>query len=254
MLQTEYALPFKCDVARDNPWNGVHEPQVWLEPATSSANLAVLAARWIAPFWSLASWGALVGPKGTPKVTALPPPRLELQGARVGFTFQSCVLDERASHVLLSAILAGSEEVALKRVRIGSAAQQLAPIEVVDRVREPYPTLPKKLPFRCVVEDSESDTRVLKLTPIDAFTQDRLDALRLRLEGWAGAVNQGTFGVSPASPSSCDCIPEDMELFEDEVSWPLSKCRFHPAAIDSLAAVCAALHDQAAFIGECWIE
>jgi hypothetical protein len=66
MLQTEYALPFKCDVARDNPWNGVYEPQVWLEPATSSANLAVVAARWIAPFWSLACWGALVGPKGPP--------------------------------------------------------------------------------------------------------------------------------------------------------------------------------------------
>jgi hypothetical protein len=172
----------------------------------------------------------------------------------VGFTFDPCRLDERASHVLLSAVLGGSEAVALKRMRLGAIGQSLVPIEVVQRLREPYPTLPKKLPVRCKVEDSESENRVLTLKPEHAFQPDQLERIRLRLEGWVAAVCKGAYGVSPASPLRCDCIPEEIHAFEDEIQWPLEKCRFHPAALDALAAVCVALHAQAPLFSECTIE
>jgi hypothetical protein len=171
------------------------------------------------------------------------------------YAFDRTQLDERATSVLLALLLAAHVEVPLVGVRIQVLGTMTQPIAFDSAMEDPYPALWPKLPFHAAIEDSESETRELRVQFADPLAEAQVDTVQNMLFAWAAAAEWGGFALPPVPPRSSACLAnEPVEHYEGEVLWPIDKCRFHPSALDALVAVCATIHHRVAKITEVTVE
>jgi hypothetical protein len=255
MIATAYELPFVFRVPLANPWDGQHVVDVSIQPVggpdtTAAKNIAAAMEQ----FRWLGAAGALAGEHVTSAKSSLGQPMIATHLGSVVYRFDPAHLDERASNVLLSLMLAAHVDLPIRALVVSSAGIASAAVAQDERLEAPYPGLVLRPGFALEIEDSESDTRVLRLQFVQPSDETRLAILCTELTSWARAINAGAFGLAPLSPRECDCLPEEIECDEHELVWPLYKCRFHPDALNSLINLCSTLHARLLPMRECAIE
>src|SRR5512140_3860131 len=118
VLTTNYALPFSFEVPAKNPWDGTRRVELTIETAHPlAAELGEALQNNVFVFWLLASGGALSQPSAAVAPSAMDEPSFTMPSGSARFEFDRWTLDERATHCLLSLLLAAHAEVPLKRVR-----------------------------------------------------------------------------------------------------------------------------------------
>jgi hypothetical protein len=171
------------------------------------------------------------------------------------FLFAPTVLDERATSCLLALLLAAHDEIPLRAVRVATASGGIRTILFDLKLEDPYPPAWLKLPFSYEIEDSESETRVLRAQfekPLDEHHARTAEEL---LRAWGHAAEWGAFALAPAPPRTSACLSsEPIEHYEGELSWAIEKCRFHAAALNSLVSVCGTIHHRVWRIIELTVE
>jgi hypothetical protein len=256
LIATPYVLPFAFEAPIDNPWDGRDTVEICVNAATHlDFDHAERLREHLSPFWLLAAAGGLAGSAVEPWLSTCKEPFVDLQQGVGTLRFDQCVLDERASHCLLCLLLVVHEEIALQRVTISAPNSARHAVAFDAKLEDPYPGLWPRLPFTHEVEDSESETRVLRVQFASSLTEKQVGAVHEELRHWGVAAAAGAFGGAPIPPRSGGCLLTDaVEHYEGELIWPIEKCRFHEAALRSLVAVCATIHHRVAKILEVVVE
>ena len=256
MISTAYPLPFTFDVAVDNPWDGRHSVDLLVRCVSPvDASRATALAAFLQPFWLLASAGGLAGIAVEPWVSQPVKPATAVMPDAVRFSFAPVLFDERATSCVLALLLAAHDEIALRAVRLAPAGTRVRSIAFDPKLENPYPGIWPKLPFPYEIEDSESETRVLRVQFASTLDSARASTAEGLLRAWGHAAEWGAFGLAPVPPRSSACLSsEPIEHYEAELTWAIEKCRFHSAALDSLVSVCATVHESVARIAELTVE
>jgi hypothetical protein len=169
--------------------------------------------------------------------------------------FNPCVLDERATHCLLCLLLALHQDISIERAILSVSGKVARRVPFDSKLQDPYPGLWSRLPFGHEIEESESETRVLRAQFAGSLDNEQISAVHRELMRWGTAAEAGAYGVAPIDPRSCGCMPVNPpEHYQGELTWPVEKCRFHYAALPALVAVCATIHHRIATIAELAVE
>ncbi len=261
MLITNYLLPFSFEVSTRNPWDGQRSVDLWVETVGPlSDEKAEALESYVAPFelgGSSGAWGGTVFP---PWESTVDDPTFLKRSKGGVFTFPPGKLDERASHCLLSLLLVAHSDVApIKSAGLRANGLTHAAIAVDKDLDNPYPPLAPNLPFPYVIEDSESDYRVLRVRfrmPVEG--DEKSEEVAGEILGLGVGLTVGAYGVAPTPPEECGCIPNGQGEWDDDGGevfiWELTKCAFHPAALDGLVSLCGRVHHDLAEIAEVHIE
>jgi hypothetical protein len=256
VIATPYRLPFSFAAPADNPWDGRRPVELVVQGIApiEDGQLPALRER-LAPFWVLADAGGLAGNAAPPWQARCREPVIGLQQGVAQLRFEPTWLDERATQCLVCLLLALHAEVPLVRATLSVAGSPRQPVLVDPKLDEPYPGLWSQLPFAHQIEDAEGETRVLVAQFHRPLADEQLEPLHRELMRWGTAAAEGAFGIAPVEPSRCGCLPiNPLEHYEGEVSWPVERCRFHPAALEALVGVCAAIHHRVAPLAEVIVE
>lgn len=256
MIVTSYQPPFRFEMPNNSPWDRRRVVGLTLDGvAEFDAEHMLHAREMLSPFWLLGEAGGLAGTAVAPWRSAALSPLIALERGSVSVLIEPCILDERAAHCLLCLLLGLHEEIPLRRVSVATSEASSCPVQFAADVVDPYPKLWPHLPFQYEIEDSESETRILHAQFRTSLSNQQVDAVQRDLLLWGTAAEAGAFGIAPVEPRSCGCLPvNNVEHYEGEVIWAVEKCRFHPAALRSLVAVCATIHHRIANIAELTIE
>ncbi len=257
MLATAYILPFEFALPTTNPWTGrVHPELVVVTQAPLSPEASGVLLERLAPFWRLADAGGLGGSHVAPWTAACPDPVVQRDPAGAVLRFPPCTLDEKATSCLLCLLLTAHAEVPIRRATLRAAGLPSDPIALDPNLDDPYPGPWPALPFTATVADSEQETRILRLQFSLPLDDEQLDSVKGRLLDWGAAATEGAFAVAPVPPPQSGCLVDNaIEHYEGELVWAVEKCRFDPrGALDSLVAVCAAMHQLVAPIAELEVE
>ncbi len=256
MIAAAYPLPFVFEIPAHNPWDGhvsVDLVVQVVDPLDPSRMARLHAA--LRGFWLLGAAGGLAGNVIPPWQSACTAPAISISGQLARFAFSPTLLDERATSSLLALLLSAHEEVPLQGARLSSPGSLTHRIVFDATFEDPYPVLWPALPFQTDIDDSESETRVLRVQFVDPLSPAQVAAVQGYLRAWAEAAEWGGFALPPVPTRSSACLANDpVEHYEGELLWPINKCRFHPSALDSLVAVCATIHHRVANINEVAVE
>jgi hypothetical protein len=257
VLSTAYALPFAFELPPDNPWDGRRAAELVVHAARPlSAADAERLGTIVQSFWFLAAAGGLAGTAVAPWLSSFPAPRLYVHGHSVRFVFSPSTLDEGATSCLVMLLLSAHEEIPLQGARLSVPGSPIGAIGFQSSMEDPYPELWRPLPFPVKVdENSESETRELRVQFEAPLSDEQVMGAQDMLWSWGKASEWGAFALPPLPPRSSSCLASDpVEHYEGELTWPVTKCRFHRSALDSLVSVCAAIHHRVARIREVTIE
>jgi hypothetical protein len=245
MFVTPYRLPFVVDAPMDNPWSGAAPVDVVVATLSRmSQDAAIEVQARLTSFYDLVDLGALAGRAIAPWQSACPEPSFVLQEGVARVRFAPTVLDEKATQSLICLLLSAHEVVPLQRATISVTGMKSREVQSDPSLTDPYPQLWERLPFQHDVEDSDSETRVLRVEFASPLLEGQALLLQRQLHRWGAAAAEGAFAIAPLPPRACGCLPfEPIEAFEREAVWPIYKCRFdHRGALDSLVATCATIH------------
>ncbi len=253
MLSTAYVLPFALEIPPDNPWDGHRSAELVVHTVSPvSSGSAQRMGTILQSFWLLAATGGLAGRAAAPWQSASPTPTIYVHAQSVRFVFAPTLLDEHATSCLLALLLSVHEEIPLLGARIAVPGSPLGPMPFQASMENPYPELWTPLPFQAEVdEDSESEARELRLQFEHPLTDEQASGVQDRLWAWGKAAEWGAFALPTLPPRDSSCLAsEPVEHYEGELTWPITKCRFHRSALDSLVAVCGAIHHRVAKLAE----
>jgi hypothetical protein len=256
VIATSYALPFRCEVAIENPWNGREPVDLTLYGARSAGadDVSMIRAR-LAPFWSLADAGGFAGAAVAPWRSACSEPPIDVDGGIVRIRFAACRLDERATQCLICLLMVLHDEFSLRRVIVSPLGGSSEVLPYEPELEDPYPSLWPELSFPHQIEESESESRTLRVRFGGPLDNRQIGAVHRDLMRWGTAAAAGAYGVAPIDPRRCGCLPVNpVEHYEGEAVWAVEKCRFHPAALSGLMAVCSTIHHRLAAIAVATIE
>jgi len=256
VIATTYKVPFAFGTSTENPWAGRYPVALTVHGihGFDRHQVDAFGAR-VLRFWSLAQVGGLTGTAMAPWLSRLNEPAVSVQGGIVHVEFAPSVLDERATHSLLCLLLGLHEEITIERAILSTTHSAPHRVPFDPRLDDPYPGLWPDLPFPFQIEDSESETRVLRAQFTADLNDDQIVTVQRQLLRWGAAVEEGVYGIAPVDPRSCGCLPVNpVEHYQGEIVWPIEKCRFHYAALRSLVAVCATIHHRLGSIKQLTID
>jgi hypothetical protein len=122
------------------------------------------------------------------------------------FRYAPSLLDERATHCLLCLLFAAQAEVPIRRVTVHAPGIPGGRVLFDPSLDDPYPALWPSVPFPYVIEESESESRVLILSTASSTDRAQREAIKNELLGWGAAVVAGAFG-SPGTSTTVASIP-----------------------------------------------
>jgi hypothetical protein len=256
VIATSYALPFAFEAPVDSPWDGSRPVALAVYGAARLNPRHVPKLReCLGPFQALGEVGGLAGTAVAPWRSSCKEPTLAVHQGSAHVSFDPCTLDERATHCLVCLSLMLHDELPLERIILSVPGSAPRPLAHDPKLEDPYPGLWPQLPFPHHIEDSESEDRVLRAQFAVTLSDEQVTAAHRHLMGWGAAAEQGAFGNATIEPRSSTCIASNpVEHYRGELIWPLEKCRFHDAALNSLVAVCATIHHRIAGIVDLVIE
>jgi hypothetical protein len=256
MIATTYDLPFTAEIPRENPWNGRDPVDLTLQGTMpfDERQLEQLHAR-LNPFWSLGSKGGFAGTAVAPWLSYCVTPEIIVHKGLGLLRFQPCSMDIRATLSMVCLLLVLHEEFPLERASLSVPGITRRQISFNPEIVDPYPELWADLPFPVEIQDSESETRILRAQFTGPLTEDQICSIHSDLMCWGGTVSAGAYGVAPVAPQDCGCLPlNPVEHYAGEIAWAVEKCRFHYAALRALVSVCATIDQRRATIAGLTIE
>jgi hypothetical protein len=258
MIKLSYEPPFELDLPVDNPWDGRHSVSLLITPRSPPiADAAVDELRSsLALFTALADAGGLSGSAAPPWKATFKTPEVVVNQGVVNVRFAPADLDEKATACLFCVLLSMHESVPLGWVSLSASGSKKERAQSNPMLTNPYPGLWRDIPFPHEIEESESDTRILRAQFAKPLDAGEVEGVQVDLRRWAGAAAAGLFAIAPYPPGDCGCLPVDsVECYQAELIWPIEKCRFeHRAALTSLVSVCAAIHYRVARIVDVTVE
>jgi hypothetical protein len=111
-------------------------------------------------------------------------------------------------------------------------------------------------PGFAIAREAELDREVLvRANFAEQAKAEVLTAVDGELFSWAAGLLSGAYGVAPIQPDECTAtVDEETVIIKSELTWSFTRFNAHPAALDGLVNVFAAISRRIARVNQLVIE